>query len=158
MIVKCLQNSNDANPTQMQSLYMETVNNLDGIIQANAPTGSNPTPAGQSGSAEIPVVSLSMLGVSTDSDAALALGYGTIDIPLLDEIAEVLAIYAKYSGRSAQVNEQTLLAALAALAAIESRISLRLHGDGAVCFAVWHHAHSGCAFATSHSRRTGSKL
>jgi len=34
----------------------------------------------------------------------------------------VLAIYAEYSGRSAQVNERTLLAALAALAAIESRI------------------------------------
>ncbi len=122
MIVKCLQNSNDTNPTQMQSLYMETVNNLDGIIQANAPAGSNPSPAGQSGSAEIPVVSLSMLGVSTDSDAALALGYGTIDIPLLDEIAEVLAIYAEYSRRDTQLTEQILLRALAALAAIESRI------------------------------------
>ena len=93
MIVKCLQNSNDSNPTQMQSLYMETVNNLDGIIQANAPAGSNPTPAGQSGSAEIPVVSLSMLGVSTDSDAALALGYGTIDIPARFR----LAIYAAHT-------------------------------------------------------------
>ena len=68
------------------------------------------------------MVSLSMLGVSTDSDAALALGYGTIDIPLLDEIAEVLAIYAAYSKRGAERNEQTLLNALAALAVIESRI------------------------------------
>jgi hypothetical protein len=92
MIVSCLQHSNDSNPAQMQSAYKETVNKLDGIIQANIP-GQTPNPA-QTTTVDIQVVALSMMSVSTDSDAALALGYGTVDIPLLDAIAEVLAYYA----------------------------------------------------------------
>jgi len=81
MIARCLHNSVDSNPTKMQSLYTETVN-LDGIKQANLP-GATADPSKPS-SAVMPVVNLSMLAVSTDSDAATALGYGTIDIPALD--------------------------------------------------------------------------
>jgi hypothetical protein len=92
IIVNCLQNSNDAIPAQMQSAYTETVNNLDGIIQANIP-GQTPDPT-QTSTVDIKVVALSMMSVCTDSDAALALGYGTVDIPLMDAIAEVLAYYA----------------------------------------------------------------
>jgi hypothetical protein len=116
MIVRCLQGTNDANPAQMQSNYVETVNNLDGIIQANVPNAT-PDPS-QKSTVEIPVVSLSMLAVTTDSDAALAIGYGTIDLPILDEIAEILAYYKDI----APEYDKYLLEALIALAVIESRI------------------------------------
>jgi hypothetical protein len=117
MIVKCLQNTNDANPAQMQSNYLETVNNLDGIIQANIP-GQTPDPA-QTTTVDIPVVGLSMMSVSTDSDAALALGYGTVDIPLLDAIAEVLAYYASIGTNP---GASTLDAAIAKVMIAESLI------------------------------------
>jgi hypothetical protein len=82
MIARCLKNSADSDPAKMQSLYIETVN-VDGIKQANLP-GATP---GQPGTVAIPVVGLTMLAVSTDSDAATALGYGTIDLPGLDDSA-----------------------------------------------------------------------
>ena len=81
MIARCLMNSVDTSQAKMQSAYSETVN-LDGIKQANLP-GATADPAKPS-TAVMPVVSLSMLAVGTDSDAATALGYGTIDIPALD--------------------------------------------------------------------------
>ena len=116
MIVKCLQGTNDANPAQMQSIYVETVNNLDGVFQANVPNAKKDP--SQTSTVEIPVVQLSMLAVSTDSDAALALGYGTVDIPLLDEIAEILAYYKDIPRQY----DKYLLDTLIALAALESRI------------------------------------
>jgi hypothetical protein len=76
MIAQCLTNSVDANAAKMQSLYTQTAN-VDGIKQANMP-GATP---GNPSTVTIPVVGVSMLAVSTDCDAATALGYGTIDIP-----------------------------------------------------------------------------
>ena len=81
MIARCLMNSVDNSPAQMQSLYTETVN-LDGIKQANLP-GATPDPS-QPSTATVPVVRVSMLAVTTDSDAATALGYGTVDVPAFD--------------------------------------------------------------------------
>ncbi len=88
MIEACLAGSVDSDPAQMQSLYTETVA-LDGIKQANLP-GATADPS-QPSTAEIPVVSVTMLGVSTDSDAATALGYGTVDFPGLGGGPEVAA-------------------------------------------------------------------
>jgi hypothetical protein len=83
MIARCLQNGIDTSPTQMQSLYTETLT-LDGIKQANLPNAqADPT---KPSTVVIPVVDLSMLAVGTDSDAATALGYGTIDFPVLDSL------------------------------------------------------------------------
>jgi hypothetical protein len=78
MIGDCLAASVDSDPARMQSLYTEQVT-LDGIKQANLPGAT--ANANQTSTAGIPVVATAMLGVSTDSDAATALGYGTIDLP-----------------------------------------------------------------------------
>ena len=78
MIGDCLAASVDSDPARMQSLYTESVS-LDGIKQANMP-GATADPSRPS-TAELPVVGVTMMGVSTDSDAATALGYGTIDFP-----------------------------------------------------------------------------
>jgi len=87
-IGNCLAASIDTDPARMQSLYAEPVS-LEGIKQANMP-GASADPSRPS-AAEIPVVSVTMLGVSTDSDAATALGYGTVDFPGLGARSEVAA-------------------------------------------------------------------
>jgi hypothetical protein len=92
MISDCLEHSVDASPTKMQSLYVESVN-IAGITQANLPPGQTPPPKYPS-TAKLPVVGVSMMGVGTDSDAATALGYGTIDLPALDDYP--------YAGRSVE--------------------------------------------------------
>jgi hypothetical protein len=84
MITRCLQNSVDSIAAKMQSLYSETVN-LDGIKQANLPNATaDPT---KPSTARMPIVNLSMLAVSSDCDAAVALGYGTVDVPAFDDRA-----------------------------------------------------------------------
>ena len=78
LIGECLTVSVDADIARMQSLFTRPVT-LDGIKQANLP-GAEADPSRPS-TAQLPVVSITMLGVSTDSDAATGLGYGTIDFP-----------------------------------------------------------------------------
>ncbi|HEX5191934.1 MAG TPA: hypothetical protein VFW09_03965 [Solirubrobacteraceae bacterium] len=80
LIGECLTVSVDADITKTQSLFTKSVT-LDGIKQANLP-GAQANP-GQTSTALLPVVSVAMLGVSTDSDAATGLGYGTVDFPAL---------------------------------------------------------------------------
>ena len=78
MIERCLQHSVDTNPAQLQADYTETVN-LAGIKQASLP-GAKADPARPS-KATLPIPGVVMMGVSTDSFAAVSLGYGAVDIP-----------------------------------------------------------------------------
>jgi hypothetical protein len=78
MIERCLGQSVDSDPGKQQSSYVETVT-IPGIKQSNAPAASaNPA---QTTEAALPIVGVAMLAASTDSYAAVALGYGTVDIP-----------------------------------------------------------------------------
>jgi hypothetical protein len=78
MIERCLKTSVDSDATKTQSLYTETVH-LEGIKQANLP-GATADPSRPS-QATLPITGVSMMSVSTDSFAAVSLGYGTVDIP-----------------------------------------------------------------------------
>jgi hypothetical protein len=78
MIERCLQNTIDTDPAKLQADYTETVN-LAGIKQASLP-GATADPARPS-KATLPIPGVVMMGVSTDSFAAVSLGYGTVDIP-----------------------------------------------------------------------------
>ena len=78
MIERCLEDSTDNNPAKQQSAYVETVT-LPGIKQSNVP-GATANPA-QTTQAALPIVGVGMLAASTDSYAAVSLGYGTVDIP-----------------------------------------------------------------------------
>jgi hypothetical protein len=78
LIGECLTVSVDSDPAKMQSLFTRPVT-LDGIKQANLP-GAQADPSRPS-TAQLPVVGITMLGVSTDSEAATGLGYGTVDFP-----------------------------------------------------------------------------
>jgi hypothetical protein len=78
MIQRCLSNSDDANPAKMQSAYVEEVT-LPGIKQASLP-GATPDP-GQVTKGQLPITAVTMVAVSTDCFSAVALGYGTTDIP-----------------------------------------------------------------------------
>jgi YVTN family beta-propeller protein len=87
MIEHCLQNSDDTNPASIQSLQTETVT-VDGTRQAGVSASAdvtNPT------TVSLPVTGVAMMMVSTDSYAAVSLGYGTTDIPP-DVVAPSLAI------------------------------------------------------------------
>jgi hypothetical protein len=84
MIGDCLAGSDDASAAHMQSLFAKTVN-VSGITQANLPPGQTGPSTGSS-QAVLPVVGVTMMAAGTDSDAATALGYGTIDIPILDQL------------------------------------------------------------------------
>jgi hypothetical protein len=84
MIERCLEQSTDTDPAKQQSAYVETVT-VPGIKQSNVP-GATANPA-QATEAALPVVGVAMLAVSTDSYAAVALGYGTVDIPPRQQIA-----------------------------------------------------------------------
>jgi hypothetical protein len=77
LIDACLRNTNDANAAQVQALYQAPLT-LPGIHQADIP-GSAPDPLAPS-LTNLPVVAVTLLGAASDSDAATALGYGTIDI------------------------------------------------------------------------------
>jgi hypothetical protein len=77
MAGRCLQWASDSNPNKMQVQYLETVA-MPGIKQANVP---NAQAGANSTTVRLPIVGVAMLGVSTDSYAAVALGYGTVDIP-----------------------------------------------------------------------------
>jgi len=77
MIEHCLQNTDDANPSKMQSDYLETVT-LDGIKQSGAP---GPVDPGRPTTASLPVTGIAMMAAGTDSFAAVSLGYGTVDLP-----------------------------------------------------------------------------
>lgn len=77
MIERCLEKSVDTNPAELQSLYSESVT-VDGLNQIGAPPASPPGPTSQ---VNLPVTSVAMLAVSTDTYAAVGLGYGTLDIP-----------------------------------------------------------------------------
>ena len=77
MIERCLEKSVDTDPAELQSLYSESVT-VDGLNQIGAPPASPPGPTSQ---VNLPVTSVAMLAVSTDTYAAVGLGYGTLDIP-----------------------------------------------------------------------------
>lgn len=78
MIERCLKNSTDTDPNKQQSAYVETVT-VPGIKQSNVP-GATANPA-QTTQAALPIVGVGMLAASTDSYAAVSLGYGTVEIP-----------------------------------------------------------------------------
>jgi hypothetical protein len=78
MIERCLEKSKDTDPARQQSAYVEVVT-VPGIRQSNVP-GATADPA-QTTQASLPIVGVGMLASSTDSYAAVALGYGTVDIP-----------------------------------------------------------------------------
>jgi hypothetical protein len=78
MIERCLTNSIDTDPAKLQVNYVETVT-LEGIKQASlAGAVADPT---RPTTAQLPIPGLTMMAVSTDSYTAVALGYGTVDIP-----------------------------------------------------------------------------
>lgn len=82
LINQCLENTDDYNPSKLQSKFIRRVT-LSGIRQADLPgatPGSDPTEI------KLPVVAVTMLSISTSSDAATGLGYGTIDFPPADDI------------------------------------------------------------------------
>lgn len=81
MIGRCLKTSVDADPTRMQADYAENVT-LAGVKQANLP-GAQADPAKPT-KAHLPIPGVAMMAVSTDSYAAVSLGYGTVDIPPLE--------------------------------------------------------------------------
>lgn len=76
MIGRCLQWAVDGDPNRMQVQYVDPLT-ISGIKQANLANAS----AGANSTVQVPVVGTAMLGVSTDSYGAVALGYGTTDIP-----------------------------------------------------------------------------
>lgn len=88
MIERCLDNSTDTDPAKQQSAYVETVT-VPGIKQSNVP-GATANPA-QTTQAALPIVGVGMLAASTDSYAAVSLGYGTVDIPPHPEVASPAA-------------------------------------------------------------------
>jgi len=75
-IARCLSQSDEADPARQQTdfLYARTVPGLRGVGGA----------AIDRVDAEIPVVAMTMLSVAADSEAASALGYGTVDAPPAD--------------------------------------------------------------------------
>lgn len=75
MIERCLENSVDTDAQMMQSAYTEMVT-TDGLSQIGVTS-----PPSQSSQVTLPITSVAMLAVSTDPYAAVALGYGTLDIP-----------------------------------------------------------------------------
>jgi hypothetical protein len=76
LIKACLKNCNDADPARMQADYIFEAQDLPGIRQldgASTETGPDLT------AMNIPVVATTILSTSSDSSAATALGYGTVD-------------------------------------------------------------------------------
>jgi hypothetical protein len=88
MIERCLKNSTDSDPAKQQSGYVENVT-VPGIKQSNVP-GATADPA-QTTQAALPIVGVGMLAASTDSYAAVSLGYGTVDVPPLPQVASPAA-------------------------------------------------------------------
>lgn len=88
MIERCLEQSVDSDPAKQQSAYVETVT-VPGIKQSNVP-GASANPA-QTTQAALPIVGVTMLAASTNSYAAVALGYGTVDIPPRQQTATASA-------------------------------------------------------------------
>lgn len=82
LITKCLTSTNDLIFPSLQARYREIVE-TDGISQGNIPD-AQPDPERPS-QATIPVVHSTMLAVTGDSWVATALGYGTVDIPPLND-------------------------------------------------------------------------
>lgn len=78
LVNECLAGTDDSNPSKLQSDFMREVI-TGGIKQADLP-GATPDPANPT-KMRLPVVGITMLSVSTGSDAATGLGYGTIDFP-----------------------------------------------------------------------------
>jgi hypothetical protein len=75
MAGRCMTWAVDSNPNRMQVQYNEALT-MTGITQVGVP---NPTPSSPT-TVQVPVVGAAMLGVATDSYAAVALGYGTVDM------------------------------------------------------------------------------
>jgi hypothetical protein len=78
MIERCLEHSVDGDPAKMQSAYSEIVT-TDGLGQI----GAAPSSPSSSSQVSLPITGVGMLAVSTDPYAAVALGYGTVDLPPL---------------------------------------------------------------------------
>ena len=76
MIRRCLANTVDTNPARLQADFLVT-QAIPGIQQS----GVNGAPAGDPADASVPVVGVTMLALSTDNDASVSLGYGTVDYP-----------------------------------------------------------------------------
>jgi hypothetical protein len=75
MIERCLENSVDSDPAKMQSAYSEIVT-TDGLGQI----GTAPPSPSSTSEVSLPITGIAMLAVSTDPYAAVALGYGTLDL------------------------------------------------------------------------------
>lgn len=83
MITKCLDNSVDDDIDKLQHAFLyEHV--LDGFRQVEQPL----PPGAEEARAGVPVVAVTQLAVSGDSEAATALGYGVIDFPPLEQPKE----------------------------------------------------------------------
>lgn len=76
LIRKCLSSTDDTDPVNMQLMFRPGIT-IPGITQSGV-TGATP---GDPADAEIPVVGIAMLAISSDNDASLGLGYGTLDFP-----------------------------------------------------------------------------
>lgn len=76
IVRKCLQQTDDGDPARRQHDF-RTTQAIAGIQQV----GSS-SPPGPNADVELPVVALILLAVAGSSDAALAFGFGTYDLPL----------------------------------------------------------------------------
>jgi hypothetical protein len=76
IVRKCLQGTDDANPAQRQHDF-RSMQAIAGIQQV----GSS-SPPGPNADVALPVVALILVAVAGSSDAALAFGFGTYDLPL----------------------------------------------------------------------------
>lgn len=76
LIRRCLANTVDSNPAKLQADFLVT-EAIPGIQQSGV-TGA---PTGDPADTSVPVVGVTMLALSTDNDASVGLGYGTLDFP-----------------------------------------------------------------------------
>jgi hypothetical protein len=97
LIADCLSSSDDTNMAKLQVLYQAAAS-LPGIRQADLPgaaIGADPTQV------EVPVVGISMLAAGSDTDAATALGYGTVDFPPDVKLGDADVVYPPGTVRTA---------------------------------------------------------
>ncbi|MFC8350044.1 hypothetical protein [Streptomyces sp. NPDC057280] len=88
LIGDCLAGADDTDPLRMQVLF-EVQATLPGIRQMDIPGGRGTDPTVM----ELPVVAISMLSAGSDSEAASALGYGTVEFWEHSEVGQSELVY-----------------------------------------------------------------
>jgi hypothetical protein len=91
IIRTCLENTRDDDLTNRQVEYLYEAPSNDGIRQADLP--ESPVDSDAPTDMKIPVVGMTILAVTSDTYAATALGYGTIDFPPSIEKIENLSSF-----------------------------------------------------------------